>query len=152
MKDLADAAVDIFAGAQIDLVAADHGFLGIAFAAVGQFFALAHALDPLHHPFDDAFGDLRRAGRMALGQKGFERVLVLLLVIGDELRIERLRQFRAVAVKRIGLDREAPGQQIGRSCNPRRVASLGMLMVLEIAPEMKGCAAAIMRMWLSTER
>jgi hypothetical protein len=27
-----------------------------------------------------------------------------------------------------------------------------MLMVLEIAPEMKGCAAAIMRMWLSTER
>ncbi len=25
-----------------------------------------------------------------------------------------------------------------------------MLMVLEIAPEMKGCAAAIMRMWLST--
>ena len=26
-----------------------------------------------------------------------------------------------------------------------------MLMVLEIAPEMNGCAAAIMRMWLSTE-
>jgi hypothetical protein len=32
------------------------------------------------------------------------------------------------------------------------VASFGMLMVLEIAPEMNGCAAAIMRMWLSTER
>ena len=31
------------------------------------------------------------------------------------------------------------------------VASFGMLMVLEIAPEMKGCAAAIMRMWLSTD-
>ena len=28
------------------------------------------------------------------------------------------------------------------------VASFGMLMVLEIAPEMNGCAAAIMRMWL----
>src|SRR5579863_9712588 len=27
-----------------------------------------------------------------------------------------------------------------------------MLMVLEMAPEMNGCAAAIMRMWLSTER
>ena len=26
-----------------------------------------------------------------------------------------------------------------------------MLMVLEMAPEMKGCAAAIIRMWLSTE-
>src|SRR4029453_9863340 len=32
------------------------------------------------------------------------------------------------------------------------VASFGMLMVFEMAPEMKGCAAAIMRMWLSTER
>ena len=27
-----------------------------------------------------------------------------------------------------------------------------MLMVLEMAPEMKGCAAAIMWMWLSTDR
>ena len=27
-----------------------------------------------------------------------------------------------------------------------------MLMVLEMAPEMNGCAAAIIRMWLSTER
>ncbi len=32
------------------------------------------------------------------------------------------------------------------------VASLGMLMVLEIAPEMKLCAAAIMVMWLATDR
>ena len=27
------------------------------------------------------------------------------------------------------------------------VASVGMLMVLEIAPEMNGCTAAIMRTW-----
>ncbi len=32
------------------------------------------------------------------------------------------------------------------------VAALGMLMVLLIAPETKGCAAAIMRIWESTER
>jgi hypothetical protein len=32
------------------------------------------------------------------------------------------------------------------------VASLGMLIVLEIAPEMKLCAAAIMWMWLSTRQ
>ena len=32
------------------------------------------------------------------------------------------------------------------------LASSGMLMVLEMAPEMNGCAAAIMRIWLSTER
>ena len=31
------------------------------------------------------------------------------------------------------------------------VAEFGMLMVLEMAPEMNGCAAAIMRMWLSQE-
>jgi len=32
------------------------------------------------------------------------------------------------------------------------VASFGMLIVLEMAPETKLWAAAIMRMWLSTER
>jgi hypothetical protein len=32
------------------------------------------------------------------------------------------------------------------------VASFGMLIVFEIAPEMKLCAAAIMVMWLSVER
>ena len=31
-------------------------------------------------------------------------------------------------------------------------APFGMLMVLEIAPKMKGCNAAIMRMWLWTDR
>ena len=31
------------------------------------------------------------------------------------------------------------------------VAAFGMLIVFEIAPEMKGCAAAIIRMWLSTD-
>ena len=31
------------------------------------------------------------------------------------------------------------------------VAEFGMLMVLEMAPEMKGWAAAIILMWLSTE-
>ena len=32
------------------------------------------------------------------------------------------------------------------------VALFGMLIVLEIAPEMKDCAAAIMVMWLLTDR
>ena len=31
------------------------------------------------------------------------------------------------------------------------VAAFGMLMVFEMAPEMKGWAAAIMRMWLSAD-
>ena len=36
-EDLAEPAVVVFAGAQIDLVAADHGLLGVALAAVGSF-------------------------------------------------------------------------------------------------------------------
>ena len=78
------------------------------------------------------------------------RVLVL-VVAGDELRGQRLRQLGAVAIERVGLEREAPGQQIGLLAI-LDLASLGMLMVLEIAPEMKGCAAAIMRICNSTER
>ena len=113
-EDLADAAVLIFAGAQIDLVAADHGFLGIALAAVGQLFALAAALDALDDPLDDALGDLRRARRLVLRDESLDRVVLVLVVIGDELRVERLRQFGAVAIERIGLEREAPRQQIGR--------------------------------------
>ena len=104
----------IFAGAQIDLVAADHGFLGVAFAAIRQLFALAAALDPLHDPLDDALGDLGRARRLVLRDESLDRVVLVLVVIGDELRVERLRQFGAVAIERVGLEREAPGQQIGR--------------------------------------
>ena len=47
---LAQLAVVVFAGVQIDLVAADAGLLDVALAAVGQ--ALAAAVD-LHHALDD---------------------------------------------------------------------------------------------------
>jgi hypothetical protein len=47
-----------------------------------------------------------------------------LLVVAEQARFQRLGQFRPVA-------------------------AFGMLIVLEIAPEMKGCTAAIIRMWLS---
>jgi len=40
-EDLADAAVLVFAGAQIDLVPADNRLLGIALAAARQLLALA---------------------------------------------------------------------------------------------------------------
>ena len=62
-EDLADAPVLVFAGAEIDLVAADHRLLGVALAAVGQLFALARALDPLDHPLDDLLGDRSGARR-----------------------------------------------------------------------------------------
>ena len=50
-------------------------------------------------------GDERRDG-------GLLRLLVL-LVVGDELGTERLRQLGTVAIERIGLQGEAPGQHIG---------------------------------------
>jgi hypothetical protein len=40
-EDLAEAAVLVLAGAQVDLVAADVGLLGVALAAVGQLRRLA---------------------------------------------------------------------------------------------------------------
>jgi hypothetical protein len=55
-EDLAEAAVVIFAGAQVDLVAADDGLLGVALAAVRQL--LAVAVEPLDDPLDDLLGDL----------------------------------------------------------------------------------------------
>jgi hypothetical protein len=74
-----------------------------------------------------------------------------LLVILDQRGVERLRELGAVAVERVGLQRQLPRQHVG-FLQSSTVASLGMLIVLEIAPEMKGWAAAIMRMWLSTDR
>ena len=35
-------------------------------------------------------------------------------VVGDELALQRLRQLRAVAVERVGLEPELPGEQVGR--------------------------------------
>jgi hypothetical protein len=59
-EDLTQTPVAIFAGAQIDLVAADDGLLGVALAALRQFFAVGAddlAVDDL---FDDLLGQHRR--------------------------------------------------------------------------------------------
>ncbi len=53
-EDLTEAAVAIFSGAEIDLVAADAGFLGVAFAPVRQALASLGAFD---EPFDDLLTD-----------------------------------------------------------------------------------------------
>ena len=41
-------------------------------------------------------------------------VVLVVLVVLDELRIERLRQLGAVAVERVGLERQLPGQEVSR--------------------------------------
>ncbi len=84
-EDLAEPPVVVFAGAQINLVAADHRFLGVALAPCRQPLALAQhrdALDDLlHHLFGQA-GGARRRGPL---DEGFHRVLFVVLV-GDQLR------------------------------------------------------------------
>src|SRR5581483_6408377 len=102
-EDLADAAVLIFAGAQVDLVAANDRLLGVALAALRQALAaLAHlALDDL---LDDALGDDRRAG----DRRHLQEIVVGRLVLADRHGRQRLRKLRAVAIERIGLQTKSP--------------------------------------------
>ena len=112
-EDLADAPVLVLAGAQVHLVAADHRLLGVALAAVGQPLAVAVALDPLDHALDDLLRDDGGARRQRRRQHGVDRLVDLVLLVGDQLGVQRLRQLRAVAVERVGLQREAPGEHVG---------------------------------------
>ena len=112
-EDLADAPVLVLAGAQVHLVSADHGLLGVALAAVGQALAFAHPLDALDHPLDDLLRDGRGPGRERRGEHRLDRLVGLVLVVLDQLAVQRLRELGAVAVERVGLQREAPGEHVG---------------------------------------
>ena len=110
-EDLTETAVIVFAGANIDLVAADHRLLGVALATVRHFLAGADHGDAFDDLLDDLFRDLSGARRHRLVVIGVQRV-VLILVIGDELRVQRLRELGAVAIERVGLQRQLPRQQV----------------------------------------
>ena len=101
-KDLAEAAVVILAGVQVDLVAADARLLGVAEAAPGQALAIDHLL---LDEADDALGRGRGLGR--LGSR-----LGVFLFVGQGQRAQRLRQLRAVAVERDRLEPEPPRQLV----------------------------------------
>ena len=110
-EDLAEPAIAVFARVQVDLVAPDGRFLNITLAAGGQFLTLAR---PLDDALDDAFGGNFGAHiRRLVGAKLFGDVVGLIGVVGEELRVERLRQLRAVAVERIGLQRQPPRHHVG---------------------------------------
>ena len=47
------------------------------------------------------------------GDQRLDHIVLVVLVIGDERGVERLRQLRAVAVERVGLQRQLPGQHVG---------------------------------------
>ena len=83
-EDLAELAVVVFAGAQIDLVAADDGLLGVALAAVRQLLAVARSRSMTRSTIFSTTVSTRAA--MRLGEQRLGHVLGLFVVIGDELR------------------------------------------------------------------
>ena len=52
-----------------------------------------------------------RSGRH--GDERLDRVVRFLVLIGDERGVQRLRQLRAVAIERVGFQREAPREHVG---------------------------------------
>src|SRR5690606_29627907 len=86
-EDLADAAIIILAGADINLVPANKSFLRITLAPVRQFLALARYL--LDNALDDLFRYLRGARRGRGGDQCLQRIIFLVLIL-DQRCIERL--------------------------------------------------------------
>ena len=91
-ENLTDLAILVFTGPQIDLMAADRGFLRVALAAIRQAGARRR---PFDHPFDDAFGQDRRLHR---GRGIGDFLQAFQIVVIDQRRRQRLRQFRAITV------------------------------------------------------
>mmetsp|Transcript_22711 Transcript_22711/g.37493 ORF Transcript_22711/g.37493 Transcript_22711/m.37493 type:complete len:741 (+) Transcript_22711:830-3052(+) len=108
-KDLAEVPVLIFARAQIDLVAPHDGFLSVALAALRHLFAMR---------FDDLFDDdlfhnlFGQHGRLFDGRATFQDFLRFLVIL-DQRCGQRLRQFRAIPIERVGLHTQRPAEFIG---------------------------------------
>ena len=88
-KDLAQGAVFVFTGAQIDFVPAHIGLLGIALAPLRHLFAVR--FDDLFDDdlLDDLFG---QHGGFLVGGAAFQRFGGLVIIL-DQRRSQRLRQF-----------------------------------------------------------
>ena len=98
-------------------MAADGGLLRVALAAARHFIAvlLLDVLDAFDDALDDAFGDYGCSGchtsvcEQGFGS-GFARVRV---VVAENLRVQGLRQLRAVAIERVGFECQFPRQHVG---------------------------------------
>ena len=110
-EDFGQPAVFVFAGPEIDLVAADGRLLGVSLAAMRRPFAFGGPDDLLDHPFGDDLGffDGRRLG------DGFTNDLYVVFQVGiiEKRRRQRLRQLRSVPVKGVRLQPQPPGQHVG---------------------------------------
>ena len=103
-KDFAKRTISILAGPQVNLMAPDDGLLGIPLAALRHLFAFAVADFADDDLLDNLLG--QNLGLFLLRARG-EHLRRLLIII-DQRRGQRLRQFRSVPVKRIGLDPQRP--------------------------------------------
>ena len=108
-EDFTKRTIGIFAGPEVNLVAADDGLLGIALAPLRHFFAFAVA----HFAQDDLLDDLLGQDRDLLGGGAGLEHLGRLVIFAHERGGERLGELGAVAVERIGLDAERPAQLVG---------------------------------------
>ena len=108
-EDFADRTVLVLAGAQIDLVPADRRLLSIALAAARQAPAVGA---PFDNALDDALGHHGRRGGRRFGNP-FGHLGGFQIVLRQQAGGKRLAELRSVAVERIGLDTEAPGQHVG---------------------------------------
>ena len=91
---------------------ANGGLLGIALAAVGELVARlgTHALhDALHDAFCYGLGARRHR---FVGEHFLGGLVLLVGIVAENLRVERLGELGAVAVKRVGLQREPPGEHV----------------------------------------
>ena len=107
-EDLAQLTIGIFTGAQIDLVTANDGLLGVPLAPLGQLFtATGDFLDD--DLLDDLLGDDSGLFLRRTGFEDFQRLVIIL----DQRRCQRLAELRAVTIQRVGLDPQFPAQLIG---------------------------------------
>ena len=106
-EDLTQIAVFILAGAQVDLVAANDGFLGVALAPLGHLFtATGDFLD------DDLLDHLLRQHNCLLvvgaGLQGFGGLVIVL----NQGGCQWLRQLRSITVQRVGFHPQRPRKLI----------------------------------------
>ena len=100
----------VLAGAQVDLVAADDRLLGVALAPLGQALrAFARSISL----YDDLLDDLLGEHGDPLGGRRLGQHLLEVLVVLDQRGRERLAELGAVAVERVRLDAERPGELVG---------------------------------------
>ena len=111
-EDFAQATIFIFAGAEIDLVTTDNRLLGVTLTTIRQTLAVTHALNALDNTLDDLFCHRCSARCRRLSNHRFHCIIRFIFIIGDELRIQRLRELRTIAIKRIRLQREFPREHV----------------------------------------